>query len=259
MCIAYLAFGAHPDWPLFIAANRDEYHHRPSLAAAPWRDRPDIIGGLDCEAGGTWLGLTRQGRFALLTNYRDPSVLLPQAPSRGKLVADYLTADVPPDDYAASIQRTAQTYNGFNLLLGDLTGARYVSNRAQQDSPQRLAPGRYILSNHLLNTGWPKAVRLRVALDQFPMAQLEQSLTPVFEILKDNTQAIDGLLPATGLTLERERLLSSPFIISPEYGTRCSTVIAVHASGHAIFSEISYDSSGTAVQRHDWPFSVSAR
>jgi uncharacterized protein with NRDE domain len=258
MCIAYLAFGAHPDWPLFIAANRDEYHQRPSLAAAPWRDHPDIIGGVDCQAGGTWLGLTRQGRFALLTNYRDPATFLAEAPSRGMLVSDYLIDNILPDDYAQTIHRTAQAYNGFNLLLGDLTAVRYVSNRAQQNSPQCLAPGRYILSNHLLNTGWPKAERLRAALDQFPMAQLDQSLSPVFEILKDNTQATDQFLPSTGLTLERERLLSSPFIISPEYGTRCSTVIAVHASGHAIFSETSYNSSGTATERHDWPFSISA-
>lgn len=258
MCIAYLAFGAHPDWPLFIAANRDEYHQRPCLAAAPWRDHPDIIGGLDCQAGGTWLGLTRQGRFALLTNYRDPSTFLPKAPSRGKLVSDYLTTDTLPDDYVQKIQGTAQIYNGFNLILGNLTSVRYLSNRADHDGTQDLAPGRYILSNHLLNTSWPKAERLRVALDRFPMGHLEQSLSPVFEILKDNTQASDRLLPATGLTLEWERLLSSPFIISPEYGTRCSTVIAVHASGYAIFSEISYDSSGTAVERHDWPFQVSA-
>ncbi|RTZ39221.1 NRDE family protein [Candidimonas sp. SYP-B2681] len=256
MCIAYLALNAHKEWPLFIAANRDEYHSRPSLTAAPWQDHPDVIAGIDCQGKGTWLGITRQGRYALLTNYRDPATLIKDAPSRGDLARQYLTSDKQPDSYAQDVFDASNAYNGFNLIVGDLTTASYVGNRTDQDGPQALGPGRYVISNHLLNTPWPKAERLRLALDLYPLETLEQSLTHVFETLKDNTQAEDHALPVTGLTLERERLLSSPFIISPEYGTRCSTVIAVHASGRAIFSETSYNASGSATERHDWPFSI---
>lgn len=256
MCIAYLAIAAHPDWPLFIAANRDEFHKRPCLPAAPWPGQPGVIAGIDCQAKGTWLGINRQGRFALLTNYRDPSSVMANAPSRGELASRYLAGNESPDIYASRVQETAAAYNGFNLIVGELAAAFYVGNRTAQSSPQSLTPGRYIISNHLLNTPWPKAERLRLALDLYPLEELELSLTPVFQILKDNTPAEDHALPQTGLTLERERLLSSPFIISPDYGTRCSTVIAVHASGRAMFSEISYDASGATTERHDWPFSI---
>ncbi|MGB3289867.1 MAG: NRDE family protein [Burkholderiaceae bacterium] len=259
MCIAYLAIGADPRWPLLIAANRDEFHKRPSRPAAPWPDRPDVIAGLDCLGGGSWLGMTRQGRYALLTNYRDPSRHLPDAPSRGELVSRYLTGEESPAAYAGRVHAAGPNYNGFNLIVGDPGSACYVGNQAGQTAPQALQAGRYVVSNHLLDTPWPKAQRLRAALDAFVLDGLEQSLTPVFEILKDNTPAQDHALPSTGLTLERERLLSSPFIVSPDYGTRCSTVIAVHASGCAIFSEISYDESGRSTQRHDWPFSIASR
>ncbi len=256
MCIAYLALRAHPDWPLFIAANRDEFHNRPTLTAAFWPNHPDVIAGIDCLAQGTWLGLTRHGRFALLTNYRDPASLMPHAPSRGKLTSDYLTGQAQPEEYARQVAAAGSLYNGFNLIVGDLGRAFYIGNRTPTPQAQALDSGRYILSNHLLDTCWPKAERLRLALDRFPLEQLEHSLTPVFELLKDHTQAADNCLPSTGIPLERERLLSSPFIVSPTYGTRCSTVIAVHASGRALFSEISYNAAGTATQRHDWPFQI---
>ncbi|MEB2399091.1 MAG: NRDE family protein [Alcaligenaceae bacterium] len=255
MCIAYLAIAAHPEWPLFIAANRDEFHARPSRPAAPWPDHPDIIAGLDLQAQGSWLGLRRDGRFALVTNYRDPASFMPGAPSRGDLVRRFLTGVAAPGDYARGLESEAPAYNGFNLIVGDPAGAWYLSNRGSA-SAARLEPGRYVLSNHLLDTPWPKARRLRHALDTLPMAQLDTSLTPIFEILKDTSIADDEDLPDTGLPVERERLLSSAFIISPEYGTRCSTIVAVHADGRALFSEQSYDAAGIPVQRHDWPFEL---
>ncbi|NYT57833.1 NRDE family protein [Alcaligenaceae bacterium] len=256
MCIAYLAIAAHPDWPLFIAANRDEYHKRPCLPAAPWPEYSDVIGGLDCQGSGSWLGITRQGRFALITNYRDPAHVKANAPTRGQLVSRYLTGHEPSQSYARKVHDEGAAYNGFNLIVGDRHQTFYTGNRAEEAEPSRLAPGRYVLSNHLLNTSWPKAQRLRLALDALPLESLDQSLTTVFEILKDGTPALDHDLPSTGLSLERERLLSSPFIVSPEYGTRCSTVIALHVSGRALFSEISYDASGAPTERHDWPFQV---
>ncbi|WP_442598225.1 NRDE family protein [Parapusillimonas sp. JC17] len=253
MCIAYLAIAAHPDWPLFIAANRDEFHARPSKPAAPWDDHPKIIAGLDLQAQGSWLGLSRSGKFALVTNYRDPASVMPDAPSRGDLVRRFLTSPIAPRDYACGLESEASAYNGFNLIVGDRVSAWYLSNRGS-GSATKLGAGRYVLSNHLLDTPWPKAQRLREALDTLPMAQLDTSLTPIFEILKDTSIAGDEDLPDTGLALDRERLLSSAFIISPEYGTRCSTIVAIHASGRALFSEQSYDAAGRPTQRHDWPF-----
>lgn len=256
MCIAYLALNSHPDWPLLIAANRDEFHKRPSRAAAPWSTHPDIIAGIDLEAGGTWLGITRQGRFALLTNYREMGQNIDAAPSRGDLVSTYLKTSTPPGDYADQISQKALAYNGFNLIVGDLTTACYVSNRTPAPHPQTLTPGRYVVSNHLLDTPWPKTERLRQAFETLDMDSLSRSSRGIFTALKDTTPADDACLPDTGIDLEFERLLSSPFIISEDYGTRCSTVIVVHKSGRALLSEISYDPTGTESQRHDWPFHV---
>lgn len=252
MCIAYLGIRAHPDWPLFIAANRDEFHARPTKPAAPWPDHPEILAGIDELAGGTWLGVTRQGRFALLTNYRDMQHD-PQALSRGNLVADYLKGQESSKAYAEKVATAGMQYNGFNLIVGDLQHTHYVSNRHDEGRVIMLEAGRYALSNHLLDTAWPKTQRLRQRLDNYPLETLCQTLNPVFEILKDQTPANDEALPRTGLSLERERLLSSPFIISPEYGSRCSTVIAIHKSGRGFFSEVTYDPEGVARERHDWP------
>jgi len=258
MCIAYLAIGAHPDWPLFIAANRDEFHARPTTAAGPWPAHPDLLAGIDDMAGGTWLGVTRKGRFGLLTNYRDMAYEA-QAASRGALVAEYLKGETPPGEYAAQVARQGGRYNGFNLIVGDLEQTCYAGNRHGGGQAVWLEPGRYVLSNHLLNTAWPKTQRLKTRLDEYPLEELAKTLNPVFDILKDTTPAEDDALPRTGLSLERERLLSSPFIISPEYGTRCSTAIAIRSDGRGFFSEVTYDPQGMAVERHDWPFIVTER
>lgn len=258
MCIAYLALRTHEDWPLFIAANRDEFHARPARPAAPWPDHPHIIAGVDEAAGGTWLGITRQGRFALLTNYRDLRMPGPSNPvSRGELVKSYLTATQSAQDYAGASARNGHLYAGFNLIVGDLRQAWYSGNQTKTPhEAQTLAPGRYVLSNHLLDTAWPKTERLRTLLDHFPITHLERSINRVYDLLKDTTQAEDAELPETGLSLERERLLSSAFIVSPDYGTRCSTVIAVHKSGRVIFSETTYNREGQPIERHDWPWHI---
>lgn len=259
MCIVYLAIRSHPDWPVFIAANRDEFHDRAALPLRDWPDHPDVIAGRDCTGGGTWLGVTRTGRFALLTNFRDPGHSLPAPPSRGQLVSRYVTGTVPPAAYAEQTVHDGHRYNGFNLIVGDLHSTRYVTNREGEARAETLAPGRHVLSNHLLNTPWPKARRLKEALDGFSLDGLPHSVAAVFALLKDVTPATDAELPRTGLSADRERLLSSPFIISPDYGTRCSTVFALHASGKAFISEITYDPQGGPVERHDWPFFVATR
>lgn len=256
MCIAYLALLSDPDWPLLIAANRDEFHARPALALAPWENHPDIIAGIDVQAGGTWLGITRSGRFGLLTNYREMSHHSVAAPTRGDLVSAYLSGSESAQEYSWQVSQHANAYNGFNLIVGDLATACYISNRHTVSEPQTLVAGRYVVSNHLLDTPWPKAERLRQAFGQLDTSSLTHSLRAVFDTLKDTTPAEDKYLPQTGLSLERERLLSSPFIISPDYGTRCSTVIMVHKTGRALVSEISYDTAGMETQRHDWPFTI---
>jgi uncharacterized protein with NRDE domain len=256
MCIAYLALNCHPDWPVFIAANRDEFHQRPTRSAAPWPDATHVVGGLDLQAGGSWLGASLDGRYALVTNYREPGRQQPNAPSRGDLVRNFLTGTMGAWQYAQSLVQLVQAYNGFNLIVGQGSQAFYLGNRAQPPEPVPLAPGRYVLSNHLLDTPWPKAQRLRQALASYPQRNPVACLDDIFATLKDTTQADDAALPETGLPAERERLLSSPFIISPGYGTRCSTVLAQHAGGHGFLAEIRYNPQGNPVEQSEWPLVV---
>ncbi|WP_298016194.1 NRDE family protein [uncultured Castellaniella sp.] len=252
MCIAYLSLG-RPDWPVLIAANRDEFHARPARAAGPWPGRPDVIAGQDLGAGGAWLGWAAGGRFALLTNYREPGLPTPPgAPSRGVLVRDYLLGSASAADYSQAIADRAGDWAGFNLIAGDAQEAWYLGNRDPSGSPRRLSPGCYVLSNHLLDTPWPKSRRLREALDALPPERWAREPDRVFELLHDTTPAPAGDLPATGLSPDREQLLSSPFIVSPDYGTRCSSLIVLRADGAALFSEQSYDASGQPAERHDW-------
>jgi len=251
MCLAIIALSALPDIPVLVAANRDEYHARPTAPAAPWPDRPDIIAGRDLVAGGTWLGMTRGGRYALLTNYRAPAAANPAAPSRGTLVEAFLRGVQPPADYARDVHARSGQYNGFNLIIGDRDHSFYVGNRAQ--NPVALVPGVYGLSNHLLDTPWPKLVRVRSAVrDWLRAAVAGRDYEPLFAALRDRTPAPDEALPDTGIALERERLLSSPFIVDPAYGTRSSTVLALHRDGRGELHEIRYAPDGSAAGREDY-------
>lgn len=256
MCIAYLSLGANPHWPVFIAANRDEFHERAALPARPWPDAPQVIAGRDLTAGGTWLGLSRARRWALLTNFRDPGAQREGLESRGRLVSDFLLSGISPEEYTKYIYSKAGQYNGFNLIVGQGLYAWYVGNHAACTGPVPLGPGRYALSNHALDTPWPKVERLRNRLDALVPEDDELKLEPIYEILRDGARPEDDALPRTGIPLETERLLSSIFIVSPNYGTRCSTIIALDAHGNGIFSETSYDSAGTPLERHDWPVRV---
>lgn len=229
MCLIVFAWQVVPDAPLIAAGNRDEYYDRPTSAAAWWEDHPHVYAGRDLQNGGTWMGVTRDGRFAAVTNYRDPAQMRSDAPSRGKLVADYLTGRLPAADYLAAIEPVAEQYNGFNLLLGDGQQLIWYSNRAGDDARngKPLAPGVYGISNGGFDTCWPKVVRTKA---QF--ASLLCQCAPeeaYFDMLADTTRAHDCRLPKTGVSLEVERMLSAVCIESPTYGTRTSTVVKITA------------------------------
>jgi uncharacterized protein with NRDE domain len=238
MCLIFFAHRAHAGYPLVFAANRDEFHERPTAPADFWADAPQVLAGRDLRAGGTWMGVTRDGRWAALTNVRDPGAERPTGPSRGYLVSDYLRSEVSAAAYLDEVAARMHEYSGFNLLVGDAEGVYYVGNRGGE--PRVLPPGLYGLSNHLLDTPWPKVVRgkeaLRVALER-PTDALSETL---FEILARADPAPDPELPDTGVGREWERVLSSLFIVSPEYGTRASTVLLVDAAGSASFVERSF-------------------
>ncbi len=220
MCLILVAWRCHPDFPLVVAANRDEFYARPSAPAGPWAEDPRVLGGRDLEAGGSWLGVRRDGRFAAVTNVREPGV--PKGPrSRGLLVGDFLLGGREAGDYARGIP--AGDYSGFNLLVADGQALWYRSNR--DGDARELAPGVYGVSNHLLDTPWPKLVtakaRFRAALEGLP------ETGPLFGILADPETVPDEHLPRTGLSPEWERMLSAVFVRSATYGTRASTILTL--------------------------------
>jgi uncharacterized protein with NRDE domain len=255
MCLAVLALHTVPGLPVLIAANRDEYHARPTTPAAPWQDDRHIIAGRDLKSGGTWMGMNLNGRFALVTNFRDPASVMPGAPSRGALVDNFLRGDDTPAAYAARVDAAGTAYNGFNLIVGDLGGAWYCSNRG---APAReLAPGIYALSNHLLDTPWPKLARLKAAFTRVLQTAHQPDIEALLEALSDRSVAADTELPDTGIGLERERFLSSAFVVSPTYGTRSSSVMAM-GTRHCELHEVRFLPDGTAEGRVDLDYPLPA-
>jgi uncharacterized protein with NRDE domain len=230
MCVIFFAFKQHSEYPLVLLANRDEFYDRPTAAAHIWQDFPDIFAGKDLVHGGTWLGITKTGRFAAVTNYRDP--LAPAGKfSRGDLVSDFLKSRETVDDYLSKIQNRAADFSGFNLLVGEISTQTqtvgYYSNRA--DKIKILAPGIYGLSNHLLDTSWRKVAKGKAELTEILLnGKFEKE--KMIEILADRTLAPDADLPQTGIGFEREKLLSAIFIETPVYGTRSSSLVLVNKS-----------------------------
>lgn len=223
MCLAVIALHQLPGIPLLIASNRDEFHARPTAPASAWPGEPALYAGRDLQAGGTWMGVTDNGRYALLTNYREGGRQIADAPSRGHLTEAFLRGNACPADYLADLAAEGARYNGFNLIVGDLEQSWYYSNRG--GVPRALGPGLYGVSNHLLDTPWPKLTRLKARVAQALTLPAQPDLAALFDALRDPQTATDDLLPQTGVSLEMERLLSSPFIVSPNYGTRCSSVL----------------------------------
>jgi uncharacterized protein with NRDE domain len=240
MCLILLAVDAHPGYKLILAANRDEYYERPTAPPHFWKDAPHVLAGRDLIAAGTWLGITRKGRIAAVTNYRDPATGKSDAPSRGKLVSDFLLSDLDPLPYLDLIRREKDRYNGFNLIMGNRNRITWYSNRS--DEPTPLLPGVYGLSNHLLDTPWPKVLRSKASFEEVIRTGKDFSVESVFRLLKDQTLAPDDRLPQTGVPLEWERILSPIFITSPTYGTRSSTVILIDKEYRVSFMDRTFNS-----------------
>lgn len=246
MCLLVFAWKVHPDYPLVFAGNRDELHVRPALATGFWEDAPEVLSGRDLEAGGTWLGVTLGGRFAVVTNYREgpPPPKMPR--SRGALTADFLRGDLPAEKYLRQVQMRAGDYAPFSLIVGDAAALWYFSNRSKA-APREITPGLHGLSNHLLDTPWPKVTR---SLAQLELLLEHKALTSdaLFRLLADRTPAPEAGLPDTGIGRERERPLSAPFVVNPVYGTRCSTLIRWRADGGLRFAERRFDAGGNPLE-----------
>jgi len=250
MCLIALAWKAHPDSPLVVAANRDEWRARPTAPAIWWEGRPDLLAGRDLEAGGTWMGVTRGGRFCAVTNFRDPSGKRGTARSRGELVADFLSGIESPAAYCGMLARRAGDYNGFNLLAG--AGGSLVYFGSREGEAREVEPGIHALSNHLLDEPWPKVHRAREAMAK-AVAEGDESL---FAMLSDTTPGRDGELPDTGVGLAWERRLSPALITGEDYGTRASTVMRMSATGRVRFEERTRDATGTVTDSRTFSFEI---
>jgi uncharacterized protein with NRDE domain len=244
VCLLVLAWNAHPRYRLVVAANRDEYHDRPSAPLGRWSSPDEVLAGRDLRAGGTWLGIDRRRRFGIVTNFRDLMPAPPEAPSRGGLIPGYLSGATGPGNYLAALEPEAAAYGGFNLLLADGESLWYASNRGTPFA-RALSPGIHGLSNERLDTPWPKLLRVRRGFEAWLRGGGSVDDGELFTLLADRTQASDERdLPSTGVSPEWERTLSSPFVLNPRYGTRCSTLVALEPTGACYLAERRFDPSG---------------
>lgn len=241
MCLLLFAVDAHPAFRLVAASNRDEFVARPAAPLHEWDDAPDVLAGRDLEAGGTWSGVTVRGRWAAITNVRDPASPRRGGRSRGALVADYLRGVASAEAYAASVFEERDRYDGFNLVVADAEAVWVVSTRTEH--PTRLGPGTYGLSNDRLDVAWPKVARgkraLRAALDGTP------TLNDLLALLDDRHQPPDAALPDTGVGLAWERRLAPMRIVTPDYGTRVSTALIIGRDGGVDVAERTWAADGT--------------
>jgi len=243
MCLLVVAWQSHPRYRLIVAGNRDEFHERPTAPMGWWSDESGVLAGRDLRAGGTWLGLSRSGRFGLVTNFRDADAAVrTDAPSRGELVPAFLRNGSGAAPYLDELQARATQYAGFNLLLGEATGLHYYTN-VGGSAPRMLGPGIYGLSNHRLDEPWPKLVRTR---ERFAAALHDPDPAPavLLDLLGDSTPAALDSAPDAGLPVDLERALSAPFVRHERYGTRCSTVVLVTHDGSTSVYERRFEPTG---------------
>ena len=242
MCLILFAWQSHPRYELVLAANRDEFHDRPAAPASFWKDEPSILAGRDLQAGGTWMGVSRQGRFAAITNYRERAQPAPWGGlSRGFPVREYLGSDQSPERAAEHYSKAGCRYSGFNLLLGGPGSLWHVSNRGGE--PAVVEPGIHGLSNHLMDTDWPKVESGRQQLQQ-ALADETPDPDTLFSLMNDRSRIGGNLPEGVEPKLAPEELMRHYFILSPVYGTRCSTVILVGHGGQIRFEERSYTPDG---------------
>ncbi len=243
MCLIAIAIAPHPQLRWVVAANRDEFHERPSREAHWWDAPAGIFGGRDLRAGGGWMAVDRRGRFAAVTNVRRMQPTPPEAESRGALVRDYLAGDDSAAAFVEALSTRADRYSGFNLLLADARDVVWAGT-AEGWQSRRLDGGVHALSNASLDTPWPKSRRLTTALRAWIARGRFDDAEALFTALADRRPAADDELPDTGVGLELERLLSAPFIVSPRYGTRASTVLVAWQDGRVDFEERRFDADG---------------
>lgn len=237
MCLILFSWKQKPGYKLVLAANRDEFYARPTRETEYWEDQPEILAGRDLEAGGTWMGITKEGRFAAITNYRDPGMKKENAPSRGNLTADFLKGNDTPESYLLKIQKTGDAYYGFNLLIGNSDELWYYNNINHEI--RQLPPGSYGLSNALLDTSWPK---VKLGKDLFGKASESANIEDgtLFDALGNSGKAADNDLPSTGVPYEWEKAISAMFIETETYGTCSSTIVTVDDENRIRFVEKTY-------------------
>lgn len=250
MCLLLVANGYRSDYPLIVAANRDEFHARPTQASHWWHD-PVVLGGRDQCAGGSWFVVDQRGFFAAVTNYREPAARSGER-SRGELPLRAVAGNTGGS--LEALAASGEDYSPFSLIAGEPGRVGYVSNRCP--SLSELPRGVHGLSNGCLNAAWPKVHRGRAMLGRLAQSPEPPAASDLLDRLDDRHQPRDALLPETGVGIERERLLSPMFIVSPDYGTRCSTVLMVSAAGEAVFAERWFDASGNTVATHEERFSL---
>jgi uncharacterized protein with NRDE domain len=253
MCLLVVAIDSHPRLPLIVAGNRDEFHARPTQEAHWWPDNPDIVGGRDLQAGGTWLAMSRSGRFAAVTNYSDAQHETGNLLSRGHLITDFLTGDMASLDYLESVD--GSQYAGFNLLVADGADAAYLSNRGAP--MRRLTPGVYGLSNATLDEAWTKVTRSRSRLETL-IADEDVDETSLFLLLNDREKGSAEEVEIGGLSFSTAHALTAPFIVLPEYGTRCSTVMTRDLEGQVRFVERRFDERGRVTGESGFSFELGA-
>ncbi len=241
MCLLFFSYRNTPGYRLVLAANRDEFLKRPTASLDFIGQEKQILAGLDLLGGGTWLGVNREGKIGALTNYRKKEKITGYAPSRGNILISYLSSRSGGVEFLKKLSEKASRYNGFSLIIGDGDNLFYFNN--QQNNIKLLSPGFYGLSNHFLDTPWPKLNRGKDLLKPVMVDTDHVDPEKIFALLKDDQRPLDALLPDTGVGLEWERLLGSIFIVSPEYGTRSSAVITIGYDGETIFTEKTYNSS----------------
>jgi uncharacterized protein with NRDE domain len=261
MCLLIFAHQTCPGYPLVLAANRDEFHGRETASSRFWTEHPEILAGRDLKAGGTWMGMTRAGRFSAITNYRDPSSSFDAPRSRGELPLDFLIGDCSPQAYLHKVAARGQEYAGFNLLLGDVNSLWYYSNRPYAPGttpppPLKLQPGIYGLSNASLDTPWPKVElgkqQLAQVLNKRPLHHDD-----LLSVVHDRKQASIEALNLQGMESEMEQFLSAQFILAGEYGTRSSTTMWIEDHGNVSWRELGFNRQGALRETSEEDFELS--